>query len=85
MSRRNFGIMSGPASLRGVSTDRPATRDSYASRDSEFDPLLPLLPRSDLTQTLLDISTLVFWALFVCVAGVGLAAAAFILLFVGVH
>lgn len=31
---RNYGIMSGSASLRGASADEPATRDIYASHDS---------------------------------------------------
>lgn len=34
MTHRNFGIMNGPVSLGGTSTDRPTTRDAILPRDS---------------------------------------------------
>lgn len=41
-------------------------------------------PRGDFSQTLIDIATLILCALFVCISGVGITAAIFILLFVRV-
>jgi hypothetical protein len=59
--------MNGPASLRGVSTDRPATRDEILPRDLElFLPADLSFPRSNLTQAMLDVLTLCVWALLGC-------------------
>jgi hypothetical protein len=81
---RNFGIMSGPKAL-GASSSRPATRDKYASRDLHLDPLLPLLPRSNFAQAMLDIATLIFCSLFICLTGVAISASFFLLFFVNLH
>ena len=93
MSQRNFGIMSGPASLRGVSTDRPATRDAIQTRD--FIPPLPAssilhaacppFKRGELTQTLIDVVCVFFGLLLLFATAASIPLALFLLLFVNLH
>jgi hypothetical protein len=78
-----FKIMSSRSALGGISGEPAATRDAILPRDSSL-PRDFLFPRGDFLQTVIDIATVIFCALFVTVTGVGLAAAVFILLFVKV-
>jgi hypothetical protein len=68
--------MSNRASLGGMSTGAAATRDNYASRDSNIiqfpsgsilaEPSGPSLERSQFTKALLDILCLGSFALLIC-------------------
>ena len=81
---RNFGIMSKLGALGGASDSQPATRgEQYAPRDTDSFTFRDFsFPRGDGLQTLFDVATLIFCALFVCLTGVSITAAIFILLFV---
>jgi hypothetical protein len=61
----------------------PATRDIYAPRDSILiPPGTPVLERSQLTQSLIDVGAVIAAFLFITVTGVGAVIALAVLLFV---
>jgi hypothetical protein len=52
------------AGLGGLSTDAPATLGSYAPSDSILLSTYAPLPRSQFTQAMLDVATLLVWMFF---------------------
>lgn len=62
----------------------PARSGVNTHADSNLSPRDLSFPRGDALQTLIDIATLILCAFFVCIIGVGITAAIFILLFVRV-
>ena len=67
---RNFGIMSGRTASGGFDDRSPATRSSYALRDSILLSTYAPLPRSKFTQAVLDVLCICAW---VCLGLLGAA------------
>ena len=89
---RHFGIMSGPASLRGSGTDRPASgAKQYNCAGSEIHlpsgSILPLSPRAplkliDISEALLNCLAVLGVGLFILSAAVAVTVGIFVALFV---
>lgn len=76
---RNFGIMSGRTVSGGFDNRPSATLDSYASSDSILLSTYAPLPRSQFTQAVLDVATVIVWMLL-GVLGVAAAGGPFLVL-----
>ncbi len=83
--------MSGRASFGGMNTGATTTRDAKHARDSNryfpsgsilAEPTGPAFERSEPLQTLIDCLAVVAGFLLISATGVGIAFAAFVLLFV---
>jgi hypothetical protein len=77
-------IMSGPVSLGGTSTDRPAAGvKQYIHADSIplFIPTDPPLPRGKFAQAVIDVVALVFGLLFLVSLAASIPVAMFLLFF----
>ena len=78
---RHFGIQSGRSALGGMS-DRPsATRDAMIPRGSILVPTDLPFKRGHLAQALIDITALIFGALFISSVAASIPVALFLLVF----